>query len=186
MTKDEVRGHARRLGLRTAAKPDSQDVCFIGSVEGRTGFLSTRLPLHPGQVVDADGRPAGAVEAVELVTVGQRRGMGHGDDGTRRYVTRVDVAARTVTVGGAADVLCGSVLLPGPTLTWVDRPLAAGTRAVAQVSAHGRPVPCTVDLGDEGAVVRFDQAQRAVAPGQTVALYDAREPDAVVGAGIAA
>jgi tRNA-specific 2-thiouridylase len=186
MTKDEVRAHARRLGLRTAAKPDSQDVCFIGSVEGRTGFLSTRLPLHPGQVVDADGRPAGAVEAVELVTVGQRRGMGHGDDGTRRYVTGVDVATRTVTVGGAADVLRSSVVLPRPTLTWVDRPLAAGARAVAQVSAHGRPVPCTVDLGDEGAVVRFDQAQRAVAPGQTVALYDAREPDAVVGAGIAA
>jgi tRNA-specific 2-thiouridylase len=186
MTKDEVRAHARRLGLRTATKPDSQDVCFIGSVEGRTGFLSARLAMHPARVVDADGRPAGAVEAVELVTVGQRRGMGHGDDGTRRYVTRVDVSARTVTVGGAADVLRGSVVLPGPTLTWVDRPLAAGARAVAQVSAHGRPVPCTVELGDEGAVVRFDEAQRAVAPGQTVALYDAREPDAVVGAGIAA
>jgi tRNA-specific 2-thiouridylase len=186
MTKDEVRRHARRLGLRTATKPDSQDVCFISSVEGRTGFLSARLPMHSGRVVDAEGRPAGAVESVELVTVGQRRGMGHGLDGTRRYVTRVDVGARTVTVGSAADVLRGSVVLSGPTLTWVDRPLAAGARAVAQVSAHGRPVPCTVDLGDEGAVVRFDQAQRAVAPGQTVALYDAQEPDAVVGAGIAA
>ena len=186
MTKDEVRARARRLALRTAAKPDSQDVCFIGSAEGRTGFVSARLALHPGHVVDADGQPAGAVDAVELVTVGQRRGMGHGHDGSRRYVTGVDVAARTVTVGSAADVLRGTVVLPGPTLTWVDRPLAAGARAVVQVSAHGRPVPCTVDVGDEGVVVRFDEAQRAVAPGQTVALYDAREPDAVVGAGIAA
>ena len=81
MTKDEVRAHARRLGLRTAAKPDSQDVCFIGSAEGRQGFLSRRMELHPGEVVDGEGRPAGVVEAVELVTVGQRRGMGHGSDG---------------------------------------------------------------------------------------------------------
>ena len=75
-------------------------------------------------------------------------------------------------------------------MTWVDGPLAPGARAVAQVSAHGRPVPCTVGgdttQGDDGVVlaVRFDEPQRPVAPGQTVALYDAADPDAVVGAGI--
>jgi tRNA-specific 2-thiouridylase len=186
MTKDEVRAHAGRLGLRTAAKPDSQDVCFIGSAEGRAGFLGGRMDFHSAEVVDAGGQPAGTVDAVELVTVGQRRGMGHGSDGQRRYVTHVDVDARRVVVGGAADVLRAAVVLPAPTLSWVDRPLEAGARAVAQVSAHGRPVPCTVELGEEGALVRFDDPQRAVAPGQTVALYDEREPDAVVGAGIAA
>jgi len=177
-----VREQAHRLGLRTAAKPDSQDVCFIGSAEGRAGFLSGRLELHRADVVDTDGRPAGSVDAVELVTVGQRRGMGHGSDGRRRYVTHVDVASRRVTVGPAEDVVRSSVVLARHSLTWVDRPLAAGARAVAQVSAHGRPVPCTVD----DLVVRFDDAQRPVAPGQTVALYDALDPDAVVGAGIAA
>ncbi len=208
MTKDDVRAHARRLGLRTAAKPDSQDVCFIGSTEGREGFLSRRVELHPAEVVDGAGRPAGSVDAVELVTVGQRRGMGHGSDGKRRYVTHVDVAARRVVVGSAAEVLRGSVLLAGPSLTWVDRPLPAGARAVAQVSAHGRPVPCTLLVragsagggdgdgagggdgdGDgecAGMEVVFDVPQRPVAPGQTVALYDALDPDAVVGAGIAA
>jgi len=182
MTKAAVRQQAHRLGLRTAAKPDSQDVCFIGSAEGRAGFLSGRLELHRADVVDTDGRPAGSVDAVELVTVGQRRGMGHGSDGRRRYVTHVDVASRRVTVGPAEDVVRSSVVLARHSLTWVDRPLAAGARAVAQVSAHGRPVPCTVD----DLVVRFDDAQRPVAPGQTVALYDALDPDAVVGAGIAA
>jgi len=182
MTKAAVRDQAHRLGLRTAAKPDSQDVCFIGSAEGRAGFLSGRLELHRADVVDTDGRPAGSVDAVELVTVGQRRGMGHGSDGRRRYVTHVDVASRRVTVGPAEDVVRSSVVLARHSLTWVDRPLAAGARAVAQVSAHGRPVPCTVD----DLVVRFDDAQRPVAPGQTVALYDALDPDAVVGAGIAA
>ena len=201
LTKQEVRDQARRLGLRTAEKPDSQDVCFIGSAEGRQGFLSGRLELHPADVVDAEGRPAGSVEAVELVTVGQRRGMGHGSDGARRYVTHVDVAARRVTVGGAADALRPSVVLAGPTLTWVDGPLRPGTRAVAQVSAHGRPVPCTLDRfhgdtsdgdspggdsSDGDMEVRFDSPQRPVAPGQTVALYDALDPETVVGAGIAA
>ncbi len=192
MTKHEVRAHARRLGLRTADKPDSQDVCFIGSAEGREGFLSRRVELHPAEVMDGEGRPAGSVNAVELVTVGQRRGMGHGSDGKRRYVTHVDVAGRRVTVGSAGEALRSSVLLAGPSLTWVDRPLAPGTRAVAQVSAHGRPVPCTVlaqpdDTGNDGGMeVRFDDPQRPVAPGQTVALYDACDPDAVVGAGIAA
>jgi tRNA-uridine 2-sulfurtransferase len=186
MTKEEVRAHARRLGLRTAAKPDSQDVCFIGSTEGRQGFLSRRMELHPGDVVDGEGRPAGVVEAVELVTVGQRRGMGHGSDGKRRYVTHVDVAARRVTVVSAAEALRSSVLLPAASLTWVDRPLVPGSRAVAQVSAHGRPVPCTVETHDAGLRVRFDAPQRPVAPGQTVALYDALDPDAVLGAGVAA
>jgi len=182
MTKAEVRDQAHRLGLRTAAKPDSQDVCFIGRAEGREGFLSGRMELHRADVVDTDGRPAGSVDAVELVTVGQRRGMGHGSDGRRRYVTHVDVASRRVTVGRSEEVMRSSVVLARDSLTWVDRPLAAGTRAVAQVSAHGRPVPCTVD----DLVVRFDDPQRPVAPGQTVALYDGLDPDAVVGAGIAA
>jgi tRNA-specific 2-thiouridylase len=188
MTKDVVRAHARRLGLRTAAKPDSQDVCFVGSAEGREGFLAGRLDLHPGEVFDAAGNPAGTVGAVELVTVGQRRGMGHGGDGKRRYVTHVDVTARRVTVGGADAVARSSVFLPGESVTWVVGPLLAGAQAVAQVSAHGRPIRCTVDRDEElgGLVVRFDSAQRPVAPGQTVALYDADDPDAVVGAGIAA
>jgi tRNA-specific 2-thiouridylase len=188
MTKDEVRAHARRLGLRTAMKPDSQDVCFIGSTDGRQGFLADRLDLHPGEVVDAAGNPAGTVDAVELVTVGQRRGMGHGSDGKRRYVTHVDVSARRVTVGGVEAAARSSVFLPTDTVTWVDGPLAAGARAVAQVSAHGRQIPCTVDADEErgGLEIRFESAQRPVAPGQTVALYDADDPDAVIGAGIAA
>ena len=76
LTKDEVRQRADALGLRTAAKPDSQDVCFITSAGGRREFLGDRMPLHPGRVVDTEGRDVGAVDAVELVTIGQRRGLG--------------------------------------------------------------------------------------------------------------
>ena len=123
------------------------------------------------------------------MTVGQRRGMGHGTDGTRRYVT----ARRRGRAPGdrrrrAADVLRSSVVLAAPSLTLGRPPLAAGARAVAQVSAHGRPgaVHGRARRRGDDMVVRFDAPQRPVAPGQTVALYDAAEPDAVVGAGIAA
>ena len=100
MTKAEVRAGAARLGLRTAAKPDSQDVCFIASTVGRRGFLAQRVDLRPGIVVDTSGRAVGRVDAVELVTVGQRRGLGlAGGEGAPRYVVDVDVSTATVTVG---------------------------------------------------------------------------------------
>jgi tRNA-specific 2-thiouridylase len=197
LTKAEVRQEAIRLGLRTAMKPDSQDVCFIRSDEGRDGFLADRLPLHDGRLVDdASGEDLGPVPAVELVTVGQRRGMGHGDDGRRRYVTAVDVPARRVRIGSPEAANASGVELH--TVTWVDDDptrvdsidpanSSAQCSAIAQCSAHGRPVACTVRRAESGRLaVTFAVPQRRIAPGQTVALYDPVDPDAVIGSGIAA
>ena len=191
LTKAEVRQEAARLGLRTALKPDSQDVCFIRSDEGRDGFLGDRLPLHDGRLIDdATGEDLGPVPAVELVTVGQRRGMGHGSDGRRRYVTAVDVPARRVRIGTPEAANALGVELH--TVTWVDddRTQVSGApecSAIAQCSAHGRPVACTVRRSRTGHLsVTFATAQRRIAPGQTVALYDPADPDAVIGSGIAA
>jgi tRNA-specific 2-thiouridylase len=196
MTKSAVRAEAHRLGLRTAAKPDSQDVCFIRSDEGREGFLGARVPLHPGRMVDeATGADLGPVGAVELVTVGQRRGMGHSTDGRRRFVTSVDVPGRRVTLGPPEAAHTGEVLLH--TVTWVDGAWPAavdtgseatgvGMAAIVQCSAHGRPVPGHVYRCDGGLRVAFATAQRRIAPGQTVALYDSDRPDVVIGSGIAA
>ena len=186
MTKTDVRAHALGLGLRTADKPDSQDVCFIGSAEGRAGFLSQKLEFHAAEVVTTAGEAVGTVGAVELVTLGQRRGMGHSTDGARRYVVAVDVPKRRVTVAGAAEAVTSAVPLAEHSVTWVNQPLGAGDRAVAQVSAHGRPAPCSLGRGPSGLVVAFDEPQRPVAAGQTIALYDIVEHDCVVGAGIAA
>jgi tRNA-specific 2-thiouridylase len=187
MTKAQVRDEAARLGLRTAGKPDSQDVCFIRSDVGRAGFLADRMPLHPGRLVDHDsGADLGGVEAVELVTVGQRRGMGHGTDGRRRFVTSVDVPTRRVTVGPPEAGYASSLSLH--TLTWVARPPngleGAGAAALAQCSAHGTAAPCTLQVGADGLSVVFATPQRRVAPGQTVALYDQSRPDHVVGSGV--
>ena len=76
LDKSEVRARASALGLRTASKPDSQDVCFITKADGRRAFLSDRMPLRPGRVIDTRGAHVADVDAIELVTVGQRRGLG--------------------------------------------------------------------------------------------------------------
>jgi tRNA-specific 2-thiouridylase len=181
LTKAEVRAYAARLGLRTATKADSQDVCFIQSAEGRRGFLGHRLPLHAGDIVDADsGAVVGSVPAVELVTVGQRRGLGVAVDGRRLYALEVDVGRRRVLVGRAPATRTGRVAVSRPT--WVDGPLDIGGRVLAQTSAHGTAAP-GVWLGR---AVAFDDPVALVAPGQTVALYDSDDPDAVAGSAIAA
>ena len=76
LTKAEVRAVAADLGLRTAAKPDSQDVCFITRSGGREAFLGSRIPLRRARVVDTAGALVGEVPAVEVVTIGQRKGLG--------------------------------------------------------------------------------------------------------------
>jgi tRNA-specific 2-thiouridylase len=180
MTKADVRTHAARRGLRTAGKPDSQDVCFIQSTPGRRGFLGDRLPMHAGEIVDAaSGAVVGTVPAVELITVGQRRGLGVAVDGRRQYALEVDIEARRVMVGGADEAV--AALVPVGPPTWVDRPLGVGATARAQTSAHGRAALCTW-LGD---AVVFDEPGPLVAPGQTVALYDENETDLVRGSALA-
>jgi tRNA-uridine 2-sulfurtransferase len=183
MTKDEVRAEAEALGLRTAGKPDSQDVCFITSTAGRRGFLGRRLELRPGRIVDEAGREVGSVDAVELVTVGQRRGLGLPGGGAPRYVVDVDVPDATVRVGPERQLRCQQVRLE--RVVWATEPPAAGAPSmVAQCSAHGAPRPARIELADhDRAVVRFDRAEHRVARGQSVVVY---EGDQVAGGGIVA
>jgi tRNA-specific 2-thiouridylase len=180
LEKREVRERARELGLPTWAKPDSQEVCFVvrgpGS-DARRRFLAERIELHPGRLIErSTGAVVGAVPAVELVTVGQRRGLGFSASG-RRYAIEVDVATASVVVGTEEDLLVDHVELT--QRTWVADRLAVGALVAAQTSAHGRARP--VRLTKTGADYLEGPARR-VAPGQTVALY---EGDQVVGSAIA-
>jgi tRNA-specific 2-thiouridylase len=179
-TKDEVRAKAASLGLRTAEKPDSQDVCFIsshGREADRRAFLGQRMVFHPGVVIDkSTGQALGEIDAVELITVGQRRGLRASGDGSRRYALGVDLCSAQVTVGSLEDLLVEDVVLT--ERTWVDDELPVGSPLCVQTSAHGRPR--AAHNTEKG--IRFSKPERGVAPGQVVACY--RE-DVVVGSGIA-
>jgi tRNA-specific 2-thiouridylase len=187
ITKDEVRERAADLGLRTAGKPDSQDVCFISRTGGRHEFLGERIRLRPARVQDSSGAVIGSVPAIELVTIGQRRGLGSlrpvgpaaaADPDGRRYVIDVDLANAAVTLGPLEALLVSEVRVRNPV--WVDGEPAAGDGLEVQVSAHGRTVAAAWSAGD---VVQLRDAPiRRVAPGQSVVLY---RGDAVIGGGLA-
>ncbi|CAN5453476.1 tRNA 2-thiouridine(34) synthase MnmA [soil metagenome] len=168
LDKSEVRRRAVELGLRTADKPDSQDVCFITSTGGRTAFLGDRIPFRRGTVVDRDGLVLGEVPAVEMVTVGQRRGIGLPGGGPKRYVVDVDVPTATVVVGDPTDLLDAEVVVDA--VTWVHEPVSG--EVLVQCSAHGSPMPATVDLDGTRALVRWHDLQRRVARGQSAVFYD--------------
>ena len=177
LTKDAVRARARASGLRTAEKPDSQDVCFILATDGgRTAFLGDRIPLHPGRVVDTAGNAIGTVDAVELVTVGQRRGLTDGG-GERRFALSVDTRTATVVAGTEDELSTDRLSITAET--WTGAPVAPGTEVFVQLSAHGRPLAATYHGGGQ---LHVHEPTRRTAPGQTVALYDG---DVVLGAGIA-
>lgn len=164
LTKDAVRQRAARLGLRTAAKPDSQDVCFITHTGGREAFLGKRIPFNSGAVVDRDGGVLATVPAIEMVTLGQRRGIGLPGGGPKRYVTGIDRTTNTVTVGDEAELYAACQHVAD--LTWADRPFAG--EVMVQCSAHGAALPATLT----GQTVVWHEPQRRVAPGQSVVFYD--------------
>jgi tRNA-specific 2-thiouridylase len=176
LTKDVVRQKAAAAGLRTASKPDSQDVCFITHTGGRTQFLGDRIPFHRGEVVTTDGQVVGEVPSVELVTVGQRRGLGLPGGAPKQYVVDVDVSARRVVVGDDAHLFDGEVHLD--QVVWAHEPLAPGTEVLVQCSAHGAPRSAVY----EGGNVRWFEPQRRVAPGQSVVMYDLADTRVLGGA----
>jgi len=196
LTKPEVRATAARLGLRTAAKPESYDVCFVP--DGDTaGWLERRFGPRPGQVVDTAGRVLGHHRGAYRYTVGQRRGLGVAAP-TPRYVLRVEPAAGRVVVGERAELAIGTVDLDRVTTT-DGRPLGP-RRAKVRLRAHGGEVGCRVvpldgpagggpgpspadgARDDPGGRVRLELDERvdAVAPGQAGVLY---EGDLVLGGG---
>jgi tRNA-specific 2-thiouridylase len=182
LTKAEVRERAAALGLRTAAKPDSQDVCFITSTGGRTEFLGTRIPFRRATVVDAiDGAVLGEAESLDMITLGQRRGLGLPGGGPKRYVVDIDHATATVKVGDDSmlDVTEMSVI----NMVWSHD--AVEGAVLVQCSAHGATYAATVSLAVNGSVqVQWQQPQRRIAPGQSVVFYDPTDTF-VLGGGIA-
>jgi tRNA-specific 2-thiouridylase len=175
LTKTQVRERAVELGLRTATKPDSQDVCFISKTGGRETFLGNRIPFRKAEVVNEDGTPAGKVEALELVTIGQRKGLGIPGGGPKQYVVEVDTPNARVVIGEEASLYRTSLVVN--SIVWsdaadIDR-LRSQNDVLVQSSAHGAAIPATVEiLGNQEIRVLWAKPQRAIAPGQSVVLYN--------------
>ncbi len=176
LQKPELRALARRAGLPTAEKKDSQGICFIGQVK-MADFLRAYVPDAPGPIVHAtDGRVLGAHRGLHFYTLGQRKGIG--------VPSNTDHAAYVVVGKRAADrallVAFDRPDAPGlfrtsvevHTLSWIGEPLTSGCRLEARVRYRDPRVPCRfVPEGDGRARVEFQQPQRGLASGQVLALY---------------
>ena len=175
LTKAQVRERAVELGLRTATKPDSQDVCFISKTGGRETFLGNRIPFRKAVVVNEDGTPAGKIDALELVTIGQRKGLGIPGGGPKQYVVEVDTPNARVVIGEEASLYRKSVDVD--QVIWSDagdaERLKVTNDVLVQSSAHGAAIPATVEiLSPRSLRIHWSEPQRRIAPGQSIVLYN--------------
>ena len=184
LTKDAVRDKARGLGLVTADRPESQEICFIPDDDYRR-FLRTRVPeaFRPGPIVDAQGTVLGEHSGIASYTVGQRRGLGL--SGPRAlYVTALDPDRNAVVVGGENEVEVDRLWAEQVNL--IARAALEGPMPVTAKIRHGHvPAKATIEATADGTLVqvRFETPQRGVSPGQSVVFYDG---DLVVGGGVIA
>lgn len=186
MSKEETRGYARRLGLTTADKPESVEICFVPD-DDYAAVLESHLPpdapaLSPGPLVTTAGEPIGEHRGYARYTIGQRRGL-PGGAAEPRYVVAIRPETREVVVGSAADLDGYRVRLE--EVNWLAAPLAPGDQCRVQVRYRARAVAATV-LGrsDDSIDLALATPVRAITPGQSGVLYGDREQ--VLGGGVIA
>jgi len=173
LEKDATRALARRLGLRVAAKPDSQDICFVPG--GSYASVLERLrpgAAEPGDIVDTGGRVLGQHPGIVHFTVGQRRGIGVAA-GEPLYVVRLEPETRRVVVGPRAALLRDRLAVRDVNWLAAGGIPAGGLRAAVKLRSTQEPVGATVTGRPEGgAEVVLDQPQAGIAAGQACVVYD--------------
>lgn len=186
LTKVETRARARALGLETAEKPESVEICFVPDGD-YFAVLQKHLPpdslaLQPGSFVSTTGEKLGTHQGFARYTIGQRRGLPGGAD-RPRYVIAIRPLSREVVVGHEEDLAGHRVRLE--EINWLQHPLAGGDRCMIQIRYRSRAVPATVlDVSGHALDLALETPARAVSPGQSGVLYDAR--GAVLGGGVIA
>lgn len=194
LEKSAVRGIAREMALPVFDKPDSQEICFVPDND-YAGLVEQRRPgaSREGAIVDTSGRVIGRHGGQHRFTIGQRRGLSV-SLGHPIYVVAKDPVSNTVVVGERAALGC--VVCAVGEANWLADPPVDGQprRVFAKIRSGAQPVGAEIRVGPEGAVgtasgrrgtfgVRFDEAQRAVTPGQALVVYDAEDPEWVLGGG---
>lgn len=177
LEKKEVRRIAEENNLITAEKKDSTGICFIGE-RNFTQFLSQYLPAKPGLIKDLQGNVKGRHDGLMYYTLGQRRGLGIGGQGTGEpwFVVRKDLKENVLyVVQGDKDPALYSKSLEATDMSWVsgEEPEEKEFHCTAKFRYRQPDQGVTVHVGPEGSLhIDFDQPQRAVTPGQEVVLYN--------------
>lgn len=183
--KSETRAYAERLGLPVHDKPDSQDICFVEGGDYRALLERGEASREPaGAVVTSDGTTVGQHGGISGFTVGQRRGLPPTtfNDGPR-YVTRIDPLSNTIVIGREEELEAFGLLAEALNLIRPER-FAGGPVRVRAMTRHRAPLNfarAEVEPGGNGLRLTFERPERAIAPGQLVALYDGTS-DEVLGA----
>ncbi|MEZ5669481.1 MAG: tRNA 2-thiouridine(34) synthase MnmA [Alphaproteobacteria bacterium] len=189
LPKRETRSLAARFALPVAAKPDSQDICFVPN--GRYADVVRKLRPQAsggGEIVHVDGRVLGRHDGIVGYTIGQRRGIGvggvDGDASAPLYVVRLEPQTRRVVVGPRAALARDRVTLAA--INWLgdgDGPVD-GQRVRVRLRSTTPPVPARMDCAEGAPVrVRLDAPQFGVSPGQACVFYDAEDGGRVLGGG---
>jgi tRNA-specific 2-thiouridylase len=170
LPKDETRALAGRFGLAVAAKPDSQDICFVPS--GRYAQLVERLrpeAAAPGEIIHVDGTLLGTHDGIIRFTVGQRRRLGVGT-GEPLYVVRLDAEKKRVIVGPKTALATQRIRLSG--VNWLGAPPDGEVEVQVKLRSASAAVPATLALAAPGgAEVILHRAEYGVAPGQACVFY---------------
>jgi tRNA-specific 2-thiouridylase len=183
MTKAETRAVARDLGLVTADKPESVEICFVPD-DDYVGVLERHLPadapaLTPGPLVTTSGTVVGRHQGYARYTVGQRRGL-PGGFAEPRFVVAIRPERREVVIGTADELDGHRVRLE--ELNWLTDPLLPGQTCEVQVRHRARAVPATVLGAGDALELALEAPVRAITPGQSGVLY---QPDGqVLGGGV--
>lgn len=177
MLKPQVREVAKRHGLPTAGKKDSQGICFIGEIKMRD-FIRHYIPDSPGEIVDRSGRLLGRHDGLHLYTLGQRKGHGVASprEGMAYVVVGKDLEHNRLVLGWdeeATPGLYAKHCVIG-TVSTINEPFDAPRRIEAMPRYRAKPEPCKVTPRGDGKLdLEFDKPQRALALGQICAFYDA-------------
>lgn len=180
LSKVEVRKRAKKLGLITATKKDSQGICFVGKIDLMT-FLQTRLPVTPGQVRSVvKGRIVGEHQGVWFYTEGQRQKLGSFGGGIPYYVVEKDLKSNTLWVAPGADhQALFRTEMTVTELNWFTDQIPE--RLSVQIRYRHPDVPCQISRSGSSLQVIFNEPQRAVTPGQSAVFYDS---DRLIGGGV--
>ena len=185
MTKSEVRDIARELGLETADKPESQEICFVPDgdyarfVENYGRYEMGDLRISGGEIATADGRVIGEHAGLHRYTIGQRRGIGVAA-GEPLYVLKIDVPRNQLVVGKRSELYGKSLTASGVNWVAIDDP-DEPVRANVRIRYRANEAPATIAPIETNRVrVEFGEPQPAISPGQAAVFYDG---DVLVGGG---